>query len=240
MDELKFIYKKPAIKYKDALIIGDTHFGIETRLKTKGIYSENITERIVEEIVTLIKETKAKKLIIAGDVKDRIGVMDDYTIWALEEISKKAEITIVKGNHDGGINFKGVKIVGSEGYLYGDISICHGHAWPNKKLFNARYLLNAHQHPVLAIKDKGGKKHKERVWLVCPPNNKEIKKRYPIFNKNIKLIIMPAFNPIVGSEITNESLGPLLNNKLFKLISSNIYKLNGLFLGKFLSRYNYG
>ena len=76
---MRFLYKEPAVLYKKALVIGDTHFGIEQRLKERGIYDETFSERIENKIEALIQETKAEKLIINGDVKDKIAVLDDST-----------------------------------------------------------------------------------------------------------------------------------------------------------------
>ena len=232
---MKFIYHKPAILHKNALIIGDTHFGIEERLRTKGISYNKISEQLTEKIIETIKQTRAKKLIILGDIKDKIGVMDKITERCLEKLSEHAELILVMGNHDGGLEFEHAKIVQTEGFVYEKLGLAHGHAWPEEELMNADYLINAHQHPIIRLKDRSGKTRTERVWIIAPPDKQKIKEHYKTFNENIQLIIMPAFNPLVGSEITNETMGPLLNNKLFKLISSNIYTLDGLFLGKVLS-----
>jgi hypothetical protein len=46
---------------------------------------------------------------------------------------------------------------------------------------------------------------------------------------------MPAFNPLVGSAVNiddNERLGPVLNNKLFKLNDAIVFRLDGTCLGR--------
>ena len=99
---MKFLYNAPAILYKKALIIGDTHFGIEQKLLAKGIYDQHFSDRLFEKIKSLLEETKAEKLIILGDVKDRITVLDSKTAHILAKLNMLAELIIVRGNHDGG------------------------------------------------------------------------------------------------------------------------------------------
>ena len=93
---MKFIYNAPAILHKDALIIGDTHFGMENKLRERGVYDRAFTMRLVESIVELIKEHKAKKLILLGDVKENILTLDLQTKHALEKLSKHAQITVIR------------------------------------------------------------------------------------------------------------------------------------------------
>ena len=61
----------------------------------------------------------------------------------------------------------------------------------------------------------------------------EIKKHYESFNKKSKLVLMPAFNPLVGSTIKpGKHLGPILNNNLFKLNHALVFRVDGTLIGK--------
>ncbi|MBI4399902.1 hypothetical protein HY570_04085, partial [Candidatus Micrarchaeota archaeon] len=71
---LKFIYNKPALLYKDCLIVADVHLGVEQELIEKGIRVHSITNKIKNELISILEETKAKKLIFAGDLKHNIPV----------------------------------------------------------------------------------------------------------------------------------------------------------------------
>lgn len=235
---MRFLYNAPAVLHSGALIIGDTHFGMEERLKKEGIFDNMLSERIFERIKKLLKETKAKKLIICGDVKENITELDRKTYYLLKKLSGITELTIVKGNHDGGIDritLLGVKVVPAEGFVYKKLGITHGHSWPGKELMNCEYIISAHQHPQIAMKDKLGKMHREAVWLIADPDEGQIKKHYEKHNKKIKLVLMPAFNSLVGSVINIErkkQLGPIFNNKLFKLNDALVVKLDGSLVGK--------
>jgi len=71
--------------------------------------------------------------------------------------------------------------------------------------------------------------------MISPPDESNVKEHYEKFNKKIRLVIMPAFNPMVGSVVNTEKkerLGPVLNNKLFKLNDALVFRLNGTGLGK--------
>lgn len=235
---MKFLYNAPAILHEDVLIIGDTHFGMEEKLREKGIYDEKLSERIFEKIKKLLKKAKTKKLIIAGDVKNNIMGTDEKTIRILQALSEITEVIIVKGNHDGGIEklgIPGINVVGPGGMTYKKTGIMHGHSWPDEKLMQCDYLISAHQHPQISVMDKSGKVHREAVWLVVEPDTKRISEHYTNFNGKIKLVLMPAFNPLVGSTINKpkeKQLGPVLNNKLFKLNDALVFRLDGSLMGK--------
>lgn len=232
---MKFIYNAPAILHKDALIIGDTHFGMENKLRERGVYDRAFTMRLVESIVELIKEHKAKKLILLGDVKENILTLDLQTKHALEKLSKHAQITVIRGNHDGGIESSNcIEVVPSDGLVYHDLGLIHGHSWPKEELMECSYLVMGHQHPLILIKDSLGKAHIEPAWIMADIDVENTKKHYKKFNKKMKLILMPAYNPLLGTTIKftkNDQLGPILNNKLFKLEETKVIRLNGTNLG---------
>jgi len=230
---MDFLYNVPAIFHKKTLIVGDTHFGIEQKIKKKGIHYSNFSSTIAERLEELIKETKAKKLVILGDVKDYILSMDETTERILNRFADIIDLTIVKGNHDGGIESLKWKTV--DHLIIDNLGLVHGHSWPDKKVMGADYLVSAHQHPQIEMIDKLGKKHVEPAWFVLEPEKKNIKKHYNEFNDKIKLVLMPAFNPLVGSPIKKDQkshLGPILNNNLFKLNDAIVYRLDGSCLGK--------
>ncbi len=232
---MQFLYNAPAIFYHDAIIVGDTHFGIERKMRLRGIHYKFFSERVADKLIDLIKQKNAKKLIIIGDVKDEIGTTDEITYGVLERLSEHAELILVKGNHDGGLEFPGAEIVDSSGFVYRKIGLSHGHSWPAEDLFSAEYIVNAHQHPVIMFRDRLGKTHAEPAWLFVPPDPERVSGQYKDFNRKIQLVIIPAFNPLVGAVINRKGekhLGPLLNNNLFKLEQSKVFRLDGILLGK--------
>ena len=232
---MRFITNEPALFHKGALIIGDTHFGIEEKLKTRGIYNDKFTELILEKIKKLIRMTKAKRLIILGDVKDKITFVDEKTKYVFKELEQLIEITVVRGNHDGGIETICKDVKPSEGFAYNELGLIHGHSWPSEEVMQCAQIVSAHQHPQIEFIDKSGKRHFESAWIVIPANKLQIKKFYKKFNEKICLILMPPFNPIAGKTLNydeKEHLGPLFNNKLFKYNDAISYRLSGVCIGK--------
>lgn len=234
---MQFLYNAPAIIHKGALIIGDTHFGIEKRLRQRGISSNDFSLRIAEKIIAIANENKAKRIIILGDLKEDIAYVDAFTRDAVNKlIDANLHISVVRGNHDGGIEeFENkIEIISPEGFVYEKLGLIHGHSWPSEECMRADYLIAAHQHPQIRFIDSSGKKHVEPVWLVSEPNEKIISSYFKKFNNKIKLIMMPAFNPLVGTVIKTDVfsvLGPVLNNKLFKWNDALVYRLNGVAVG---------
>ncbi|MEM5814737.1 MAG: hypothetical protein QXD77_02880, partial [Candidatus Aenigmatarchaeota archaeon] len=84
---MRFIYDAPAILHKEALIVGDTHFGMEEKLRSKGIYDEQFSMRLFSKLKGLILAHKAKKLILLGDVKEDITMLDRKTEDILARLS---------------------------------------------------------------------------------------------------------------------------------------------------------
>jgi putative SbcD/Mre11-related phosphoesterase len=233
---MRFIYNAPAILHKGALIVGDTHFGMESKLRRRGIFDEQFSVRLFAKLRELVIGHKAKKLILLGDVKEDITTLDATTEQILAKLSLVCEVIIVKGNHDGGIERCGnARVVGPEGFVHEGLGLVHGHSWPKDELMECDYIVSGHQHPMIELTDAFGKARREAAWLIAPCDKYAMGKRYGSFDEKIKLILMPAFNPMVGSAIKyddKERLGPILNNKLFKLDVALVYRLNGTRLGK--------
>jgi hypothetical protein len=183
-----------------------------------------------------VEKHKVKRVFFLGDVKENITMLDSQTRAVLTELSGLCRITVVRGNHDGGIErFENAEVTASGGIVHENLGLAHGHSWPGEELMRCRYLITGHQHPMVRTTDTLGKKHVEPAWIVAPPNARNISEHYDVFNKKIELILMPAFNPLVGSIINSsrkEHLGPVLNNKLFKLRDALVFRLDGTCLGK--------
>ncbi|MEM2908923.1 MAG: metallophosphoesterase [Candidatus Bilamarchaeaceae archaeon] len=230
---VRFLYNEPAVFYKSALIIGDVHFGIESKLRERGIVDNKFSERLEKKIEALLDRTKAKRLIINGDVKEQIGIFDNVTAEMLKQLNEIVEVIIVRGNHDGGIEESKLCVVPSDGFSYYGLGLFHGHSWPSEEVMQCASIISAHQHPQIELKDKLGKRHIEPVWLFADANPEEIKKYYENFNKKSRLILMPAFNPLVGSSLKpDEHLGPVLNNNLFKLSDALVFRFDGSLIGR--------
>ena len=89
---MRFIYNAPAIFHRGAIIVGDTHFGMESKLRRKGIFDEQFSLRLFEKLKELILSHKAKRLILLGDVKEDITMLDPMTADVLARLSLLCEV----------------------------------------------------------------------------------------------------------------------------------------------------
>jgi len=241
---MRFVFGKPALLIDDVLVVADLHIGLEQELFEKGIRIGGVRERILSELTELVKETEAKKIIILGDAKHGLLNIDFEIADFFHSLLKIAPVEIAKGNHDGNIeNIAGIKVHEAEGFVlvandgtkYG---MCHGHAWPSQEVMSADYLILAHNHPTVELVDKGGYAHREHVWAVGALNADAaaLAERYPNANADVKIVLVPPFNPLIGGSRINlldsEGIGPLVKNNLFKLNDAIAYRLDGTCLGR--------
>lgn len=183
---IRFIHKHPAlyISEEKILVIADLHCGIEHSIYKSGISVPSQTKKIEEKIVKLIKQTKAKKLIILGDVKHEVPGTSKQELKEipafLRDISKKVKIIICRGNHDSNIQDmvpKVVKVHGTGGFKIGKYGFLHGQAWMDKKLLECEYLITAHVHP--AIEFTTNKiRMRESCWVKCEIDRKKLGEKF--------------------------------------------------------------
>ena len=184
----------------------------------------------------------------------------------LGEIEKIVpSILIVPGNHDGGlaplISSSNVKIVSGRGILVGGkekVGLFHGHAWPSSKLFEAKTWVIGHNHPTIQFKSFFGYKISRPVWIKIPVNRKRLvesflkhrnikvgkrknpekvlKEKYGVKAECSNLIILPAFNELLGGLPFNvkerdEFLGPILKSEGILFDKAEVFLLDGTYLG---------
>jgi len=224
-----------ALLIDDILVIADLHIGFESEVYRSGISIPSQIKNLEKSIKNIIKQTKAKHLIILGDLKHQVPGTSYQELKEipefLEELSKHVKITIVKGNHDADLEkITNVEITSSKGIKIGKYGFVHGHAWFSKKLLDCEYLIMAHVHPAVEFKAK----MKEHCWIRCEPDNDKIEEKMKKKSKIKEVIVMPSFNPLIGGIAFNsedfEPLGPIMN--VIKWKTGNVYLLDGTYLGK--------
>lgn len=180
-----------------------------------------------------------------------------------EEIQKAVDdIEVIPGNHDGDLEPltpRTVKLHPSKGIIIGkeeSVALSHGHAWPSSELLGADYLVIGHNHPVVHFRDSLGFRVIRQIWLKSDCNRRRLAGAFlqyhgvkfnmdpieaveRVFNVEVrapKLIVMPAFNDILGGlpinlEKPGELLGPILRSKTVNIDSAEAYLIDGTFLG---------
>lgn len=137
------------------------------------------------------------------------------------------------------------------------ISLTHGHAWPIVQALASDTLIMAHHHFTVELKETLGLKMVKPVWVISSWNKRKIaesflkaqgfnlkedplmefQKNYGFDVGNPTIIVMPTFNPMLGGWAINSNdkkayLGPLYKSGAIDISGSNIYLLDGTFLGK--------
>jgi putative SbcD/Mre11-related phosphoesterase len=225
----------PAGKF---IVAADLHVGIEEELARCGFRVPDQTDRTLERLRTLVRDRKPDGLILLGDVKHQVPYAEKWeklkVFRLLEALCGMLPVTIVSGNHDGGIEGMSPESVRRVGSLaVGDVGLVHGHAWPPEKLMKCRALVVAHMHPSVLLCDERGRPVTEPCWLRARIVVGKARERYrPPFPE---LVVMPAFTDLRGGCPVNERggrlLGPLFRNGLVDVLAARVYLTDGTFLG---------
>ncbi|MGC8849653.1 MAG: metallophosphoesterase [Candidatus Bathyarchaeia archaeon] len=169
----------PAMLLEDGervLVASDFHLGLEYELAKMGINIPHQTERILGELLSLIKEHGPERLLLIGDIKHGVPItsfqegreIHRFFSALLDEVKA---IDVIRGNHDGNLQRlvpEGVMIHPSSGLLLGEgyrVGAFHGHAWPSPKLMEADVMVMGHNHPTVLLRTPLGIRSSHRVWV---------------------------------------------------------------------------
>ena len=280
MDIIRPVTNEPALiieqsATKRLIVIADLHLGIEFTLIEKGIQipSQTQTERLINRLMRIIKQVKPSGLIILGDIKHSIPMISNiewYIVPTFFEKFTDLPIHIILGNHESstqieGLTTRNIKIHPAQGCLIElnkndkimKVALFHGHTWPNPELFDADFLIMAHNHPVIEFKDELNVRTFEPTWIRArwnklkiaraylkyrnikkPKNPLEIlqEKYHMLIRENPEIIIMPAFNDLLGGIPFNSKkskfIGPLMKSNSLNINDAEAILLDGTILGK--------
>ncbi|MGC9059200.1 MAG: metallophosphoesterase [Candidatus Aenigmatarchaeota archaeon] len=217
------------IRKINSLAITDLHFGIENELRKKGINLPNQKEKFLRILREAKEETKAKRLIIIGDVKHKVPGISLSELKNLkeffEELTKDFKVIVTKGNHDDRLEdiLENVKIFSSRGFKINEFAFFHGHAWPFSHLWNCKYFIVGHLQAAVEIREKNVKEIKKVI----------IKSKPKIKKGNVKeIIVLPSFNDFAGNFIINKNKELTgIFQRIIDPENSEVFLLNGISLG---------
>lgn len=243
------VFNEPALTVGNTLVLADLHIGIEYELSLSGIHIPSQIERRIERVLRFLKEVKARRVVLLGDIKHCVSQTSPLerrdVPHFLRSLAECVPIDIVPGNHDGGMGYLiprdtrfGIEIHQSKGCSFNNVALLHGHTWPSLELLSCDYIIVGHNHPVVRLADPLGYVSIKPVWIRARFNEGVLRQRFPelgLFH-NPGVIIMPAFNELVGGISFNEAsyetlLGPLFSNRAILLEKAQAYLLDGTFLG---------
>lgn len=146
--------------------------------------------------------------------------------------------------------------------MSGHIGAIHGHAWPRPDVLGCENIIMAHLHPVITLTDSLGCSVTHRVWIRATSDSEIIAKsllkhlrvklvedvkstmkdKFNVILKNARVIFLPAFNSLLSGQTVNKRMrdkrfdetyfGPLLRSGGISLLNSDVYLLDGSYLGK--------
>ncbi|MHA1638519.1 MAG: metallophosphoesterase [Candidatus Thorarchaeota archaeon] len=243
------------------LVIADIHLGYEIDLanRTRSIFPYQ-HEKMLERVTNLVDKHNVDTICILGDVKHTITV-DNYYNWEVVPeffvgMTKVARVIVVPGNHDGNLVAllpRDVILSDVHGIVIGSpenpVGLLHGHAWPSNELLVSKMMVAGHNHPsVRRLRNVSspdlGRADRYRSASVVPVVIKSkldidcIRKNMGMLEMDDEksvLITLPSFNELISGMYINRPnasfIGPLFENQCTDLRSSEVFSLDGIFLG---------
>jgi len=243
------LVNEPALIVGSTLVLADLHIGIEHELALSGINIPSQIDRRIDRALRYLATAKAQRVVLLGDVKHTISktsALERHDIpHFLRSLAECAPIDILPGNHDAGIEYWlprdsrfGIEIHPSKGCSIHGAGLVHGHTWPSTDLLRCDYVIMGHNHPIVRMADPLGHVSSKPVWIRTRFVESVFRERYPEMEgyADPRVIIMPAFNELVGGIAFNEAsyetlLGPLFSNRAIALGKAQAYLLDGTYLG---------
>ena len=211
----------------DSLVCADLHLGYEGVMADRGIFIPKANLKKIKETIKQAEErTKAKGMIVAGDIKNEF---DKVHVEEFNEFSEFVKflrsigiehIILIKGNHDNFIDkYKdtyNIEIYRQEAVL-GQYLIFHGEELPHSS--KGDVLIMGHVHPAIGVFNKAGSKEKLKCFLVGT-----------LKTSDKLLIVVPAMNYFAeGVEVNIEDISGL--SPVFDKIA-DINKMRALCIGE--------
>jgi putative SbcD/Mre11-related phosphoesterase len=219
------------------ITVSDLHIGLEAELSAKGItVSSTLVSDMIAELSDLVQSEHADSIILLGDIKHSVGAIskqewDNVPIF-LKQLSTKADVYLVPGNHDGNIRHlvpMNVSMITSKGMMLDDTLLVHGHSMPSDIRGHVKRIVMGHIHPVFL--KKGSVINGERVWLYF-----QVRKEHIFAEKGIvDIVVMPTFNPYLyatGEKSYRKYISPIIARAMQRgVIKCIVVTLDGSIVG---------
>ncbi|HZY70303.1 MAG TPA: metallophosphoesterase [Thermoplasmata archaeon] len=195
------------------LVVSDLHLGLGAVPGRPRGPPEGDAADLADRLVQAARSAGSDGVIVAGDAKHPIvgtpgplrPVVFDFFATLLDG---GLRVELVLGNHDAGIVPhlpREVRVAPAEGVVRHGVGIFHGHRWPSEEVLAQRLVVVGHLHPgVRLAPTESETQAKVRCWvrarrpspvLARPRERRSIAVR--------EVIVLPAFNPIAGTEALN-------------------------------------
>ncbi len=197
------------------LLLADLHLGLGASRERPGGPPEADARQLAESLRVTAEAVAARRVLVAGDVKHPIvgtpvplrPVVFDFFATLL---SAGLEVEVVLGNHDVGLVRhlpREVTVHPASGAVLDGVGVFHGHTWPSEAVLRAPTLVVGHLHPGFRLApspdDPVGKR---RCWVrleLPPPSPPRTRHRPRHLIRAREVIVLPAYNPLAGTEALN-------------------------------------
>ncbi len=250
---IRFVTDAPAALAGTTLVVADLHIGIEAEFSRRGVRVPSGTGLLKGRLLELVKKTRARELVVLGDVKHKVPGVSFQEERELPRFFSgfPVPVTVAPGNHDPELTRLApeVNVASSAGFKKGPFYFSHGHAWPARASLACDTIFIGHLHPHIEFRDTIGKMWLEPVWVNAELNKKKMGARYGTVPATLpRLIVVPAFNQLTGtiplnraqpdwleqqSKAIREPIGPLV--KCAEMDKAGVTLLDGTYLGKLKS-----
>jgi len=229
------------------LVVADVHLGLGSTSDRVLGPPEGAADRLAETLLSIARASRVDSIVIAGDAKHPIvgtppalrPVVFDFFAELLRG-GFSSELVI--GNHDVGIVRhlpREVIVHPATGFVRGGVGIFHGHRWPSNAVLRTPRLVVGHLHPGFRLaptaEDPEGKR---RCWVRVErtvPAARSRRRRRHIEPRAREIVVLPAFNPIAGTESLNRERPARGRSFLYqRFLSTGVaraYLLDGTDLG---------
>ncbi len=199
------------IRSLDMLVVSDLHLGYEGAMANKGTFIPKVNLRhILETLGNALNMTKAKKIMITGDIKNTFSdvITDELNeLFDLADFLKKhnVETALVKTKHDNFVERYSermrLKVYKDQAEL-GNYLFFHGDTEPEIG-DKTSMMIMGHEHPTIGITGNSGKRERLRCFL------------YGEFNR-VPLLVMPAMGYFSSGVEVNAIPASELLSPMFK------------------------
>ncbi len=172
-------------------IVADVHLGYSWAQRRRGELGPLADFRTREKLLALTNDLQPRQIIFLGDLVHAPRPCAPEREWIenmLRELSDRAEIVAVRGNHDRAFtrDFGHLPIKPLEFWSNDFVTAVHGDRLHAAPIPEHHTLIAGHLHPCLGVRDASGANHK-----------------LPVFLANRRCILLPAFSPFArGYDIT--------------------------------------
>ncbi|MHB8567352.1 MAG: metallophosphoesterase [Nitrososphaerales archaeon] len=198
MDGLDLVSPYPAafLEKSRALVIADTHLGIEVGLASRGVaVPDSVFRSTLDSVLIPAREMQCKWVYILGDLKHAHRRLKESEWWAVRRFVNEiraigAEPILVMGNHDRHVTpiLRALKVSYHRQYAtVDDFVLTHGHRrvkLGEKSLVRA--IIIGHEHPAVSIRNEFGRRGERfKAFLFVKS-----------WRKNPSILVLPSVNPL--------------------------------------------